>query len=72
MVRYLLAREADVNARASYGRTPLHNAAGRDSVEIGRLLLEHGADPKLEFNGRPVLGGSDEFRKLLKEYSINQ
>jgi len=65
MVKCLLANGAQVNARAIYGRTPLHVAAWRDDAAIGRLLLEHGADPALECNGRPVEGRSPEFRELL-------
>jgi ankyrin repeat protein len=54
MVRFLLSQGADVTAGAAYGCTPLHATAHRDNVEIGRILLEHGADPSLECNGRRV------------------
>jgi hypothetical protein len=38
-------------------------------VEVGRILLDHGADPSLECNGRPVSGRSDAFRQLLRSTS---
>ncbi|WP_434422647.1 ankyrin repeat domain-containing protein [Nannocystis pusilla] len=49
----LLARGADPNARGCYGRTSLHYAVhdGRAvSVELVRLLLDHGADPWIAEN----------------------
>jgi len=71
MAKFLLSNGAQVNARAIYGRTPLHVAAWRDDAAIGRLLLEHGADPALECNGRPVEGRSPEFGELLKSVRKN-
>ena len=64
----LVAAGAEVNSQSSYGCTPLHVAALNDDLEVGRILLEHGADPTLQFNGNPVRPRSDEFRKLLEEY----
>jgi len=34
----------DLNARDKLGCTPLHNAAFRNEVVVGRILVEHGAD----------------------------
>ena len=46
-VENLLSRGADVNTKATYGETPLHNAAlanyGDNSATL-RLLIAHGAD----------------------------
>ena len=43
--RLLLARGAKVNARNSYGATPLHDAAVSGNEALVTLLLDHGADP---------------------------
>jgi hypothetical protein len=43
-VRALLAKGANVNAKSSYGVTPLGFACSRGSVEIVKLLLESGAE----------------------------
>ena len=43
VVRALLERGADVNARQQQGWMPLHEAAGGGKLEILDLLLEHGA-----------------------------
>ena len=48
-VRFLLANGADVNARAENGSTALFRAS-LENIEIGRILLEHGADPAIETN----------------------
>lgn len=44
ILRALLARGADVNARQQHDFTPLHTAADRGDGEMARLFLEHGAD----------------------------
>lgn len=44
VLRALLARGADVNARQQQDFTPLHTAAQRDDGDMARLFLEHGAD----------------------------
>ena len=44
IVRALIARGDDVEARDDYGRTPLHQAAWENSTEVARLLIENGAD----------------------------
>lgn len=65
MVRYLISAGADVNARAIYGCTALHIAHDKGDVEIGRLLLQQGADPTLECHGHHV---PKEFLKLLQQH----
>ena len=44
MMEWLLARDADVEARTSDGDTPLHWAAWSDAAKATRLLLARGAD----------------------------
>jgi len=48
LLRALLERGADPNARQSGGFTALHTAADRGDVEMARLLLEYGADLAVE------------------------
>ena len=44
VVRMLVERGADVNARGRNGYTPLHYAAEQDNVEVADYLISHGAD----------------------------
>jgi ankyrin repeat protein len=44
IISRLLARGADVNARAAGGHTALHEAAFRGNLGLAELLLAHGAD----------------------------
>ena len=43
MMKLLLERGANPNAKQQLDYTPLHTAAGRGDVEMARLLLAHGA-----------------------------
>ena len=43
VVRELLARKADVNARNHGGLTPLHDCVHRGTIESAVMLLDHGA-----------------------------
>jgi len=65
-VEFLLENGADVNARLESGCIPFYLAStGKGNIEIGKILLEHGADPTVKCNGRPV---SKEFLKSLGQY----
>ena len=44
IVKELLSRHADVNARDNGGRTPLHHAAGSGVVDTAQALVDAGAD----------------------------
>ncbi|MES2522110.1 MAG: ankyrin repeat domain-containing protein [Gemmatimonadota bacterium] len=44
LVRLLVERGAEVNARGAHGYTPLHLAASRGAEALVMLLLVHGAD----------------------------
>jgi hypothetical protein len=54
MTELLLAHGANVNTPSEYHSTPLYTAYCRDNVEIGKILLRHGADPTLECEGRKI------------------
>lgn len=45
MVKYLVEKGADVNAKAEFCRdTALHSAAAGGNLEMVKYLVEHGAD----------------------------
>ncbi len=44
LVQELLDNYGDVDAHMTYGRTALHHAAGCDSIEVARMLINIGAD----------------------------
>jgi Ankyrin repeats (3 copies)/Domain of unknown function (DUF3471) len=44
VVKTLLAKGADVNAKSPYGQTPLFFACDRGNIEIVKMLLDKGAD----------------------------
>lgn len=48
LVKLLLAKGADPNARQQMGWTALHAAAAHDNVEMTEALLKAGADPTLK------------------------
>ena len=48
LVKSLLAKGADVDAKSPYGATPLFFACDRSNVEMVKLLLEAGANPNVQ------------------------
>lgn len=78
VLRFLIARGANVNVRWSYGSTPLMRAVGRGAYEHAKLLLEAGANPNATgFYGVTPLhisvgdAGDYACTKLLLEYGAN-
>jgi 26S proteasome non-ATPase regulatory subunit 10 len=60
IVVLLLAKGADINARANLGRTPLHWAAWNGHYEVARILVAHGANVNAKVSGKttfPISGG---------------
>ena len=43
VVKLLVAKRSDVNAKASFGETPLHRAAGGGYTSLVEFLLNNGA-----------------------------
>ena len=73
LMRNLLNRGLDTNARDSAGDSPLHVAASRGNAELASLLLLRGADPNLPNADRmsPLLvaakeGHADAVKTLLE------
>ena len=55
-IRFLLEHGADPNRVSRWGRTALHQALLRDNaLPILELLLDHGADPRVLWNGQSGL-----------------
>ncbi|TNN05010.1 Ankyrin repeat domain-containing protein [Schistosoma japonicum] len=55
VVQLLVERKANIEHRAKTGLTPLMETASGDYVEVGRILLDHGAD----VNASPVPSSRD-------------
>jgi ankyrin repeat protein len=69
---------ADVNARDSIQRTPLHAAARQNKIEVMELLISKGADLEARVVGTQVtplfdavMGGSKEAVQLLLDKGAN-
>ena len=54
MTEMLLSFGADVNAKDDYENTPLYISCQCNNVEIGRILLAHGAEATIECGGRRI------------------
>ena len=66
IVRSLLANGSDVNATDDFGDTALDGAVMKDDVEIVKLLLQHGADPKRNPLVQAKAGGHSAIVTLLE------
>lgn len=72
MARFLLDRNADVNAKPidESGRTPLQTAVEGGRIDLVKLLLDNNADSNTNVNGRNVLqiaasGGRTDIAEML-------
>jgi ankyrin repeat protein len=70
VVKFLLEKKLDPNQRGMGGSTPIMNAVIHHAPQVLRLLLDHGADPKLATPPDHPLaeyaGDSPEILKLLE------
>lgn len=73
-VRLLLKVGAEINAKCSHGKTPLHGAAGHGSIDMCALLVEHGADinAKTITHATPLTYAALEHHKSLAFWLISE
>ncbi len=63
-MRLLLERGANPNARQESGFTALHGAAAHGDVEMTKLLLKFGADPKaLTDDGKDAAAVAEKYNQ---------
>ena len=64
IARLLIARGANVNARAAGGHIPLHEASANGDVELVKLLIERGADINAKTDdGKTPLDFAAEYKR---------
>lgn len=55
IVKYLLSLNANINRKSVKGNTALHDCAESGSLEILKLLIEHGATIDVDSYGTAIL-----------------
>ena len=76
-IRYLVSKGADVNGQDESGKTALHHACQGSGVFVGRfvkLLLELGADPRIEDSSSRTsmdMATSPDIIKILQTHGID-
>lgn len=71
IAQILINTGADVNAKGSYGWTPLMLAAGCGNTEVAKMLLDAGADVNIEDkNGNTALMIAEKYRHISKSTGI--
>ena len=74
VVKFLVEKGADVNARNGFRDTPLHYAAQSGNADVVKLLLDNGADPTARNNMRStaLIRAVQENKIELAEYLISK
>ncbi|KAL1509901.1 hypothetical protein ABEB36_004568 [Hypothenemus hampei] len=71
IVKYLLSLKANINRKSVKGNTALHDCAESGSLEILKLLIEHGATMDVDSYGMtPVLAAAVTGHNHIVEYLI--
>lgn len=70
VIELLCATGADVNARGINDWTPLHHAAAWNDVEVLKILLRQGADPRLRTRIDQYATPLEEARNLDKAVAV--
>jgi len=72
VVRLLLDRKANINARSDEGRTALHYASASGQVHVVQLLLEKGAKMSTDFENKTPLALAEENGHLAVARVLNE
>lgn len=71
VTEYLLAHDADVEARDQSGNTPLHIAAQNQQTKVVQILLDAGTDPDPENLVRQITSAYGAAFQIVLEMTHN-